>query len=93
MNYAKTAYGFERGSVIRVTAHPRTAGIRQEHSTPSFTADIGALDAPDLIPRGSCYVGIWTPHPVQSACLRDYLDAYDYTDRSAVHTDCASVPK
>lgn len=27
------------------------------------------------------------------AQIYDYLDAYDATDRSAVHTDCASVPK
>jgi hypothetical protein len=27
------------------------------------------------------------------AYIHDYLDAYDATDRSAVHTDCASVPK
>lgn len=93
MSYDKTAHGFTRGGVIRVTTHPRIAGIRQEHSTPTFVADTGCLDAPDLIARGSCYVGIWTPHPVQSACLRDFLDAYDATDRSAHMTDCASVQK
>ena len=53
---------------------------------------VGVLDAPEFLPAGSCInrrVGS-VEFPSQSKVERSLLDAYEYTDATAKHTDCAS---
>lgn len=93
MTYAKTAYGFERGNVLSMKTRLHQSEIRAEFGEPLFASDVGALDAHVLVPAGGCFDSELCDRPVQSGVLRDFMDAYDYTDRTAVSTDCASVPK
>lgn len=93
MSYAKTAHSYARGNVLSMKTRRHQSEIRAEFGEPLFAADVGALDAHVLVPAGGCFDCDWCDRPVQSGVVRDYLDAYDATDRSAVHTDCASVQK
>lgn len=65
--------------------------------SPPLSSDIGCLDAPVFIPAGACkkmeYCNGRYEAPMQQILVRDLLDDYEYTDRTAVSTDCASVQK
>ncbi len=50
-----------------------------------------ALDATEFVAAGS--VARREFGPVCTLAFRHVLDAYEFTDRTAVSTDCASVPK
>jgi hypothetical protein len=93
MTYAKTAHTYARGNVLAMKTRRHQSEIRPEFGEPLFAADVGALDAHVLVPAGSCFYTDFCDRPVQSGVMRDYFDAYDATDRTAIHTDCASVQK
>ena len=67
--------------------------IVAEHGWYMSDRKIGALDAPEYIVAGACRQRqsgddyYWSAQQIFS---RDMLDAYDYTDRTARVTDCAS---
>lgn len=65
-----------------------------DHAIP-WSVHIGCIDAPIYLSAGACKKLENEPYsfPAQQVVYRDLLDAYDYTDRTAVSTDCASVPK
>lgn len=55
-------------------------------------AQIGAIDAPEFVLAGGCKKLTYGDYatPAQQIVSRDMLDAYEYTDRTARVTDCAS---
>lgn len=67
--------------------------IVAEHGRYLSDRKIGALDAPEYIVAGACRQrqsgddDYWS---AQQMFSRDMLDAYEYTDRTAGATDCAS---
>ena len=54
--------------------------------------DGGSLDASEFVAAGSIARQVFGTS-VCTLAFRHSIDAYDYTDRTAVSTDCASVPK
>ena len=66
--------------------------VIEEHGDPIKDLYIGAIDAPEIIVSGACkrveYTGF--AFECQQTYSRGILDAYDYTDRTARVTDCAS---
>jgi hypothetical protein len=54
--------------------------------------DCGSLDASEFVAAGSIARQVFGTS-VCTLAFRHSIDAYDYTDRTAVSTDCASVPK
>lgn len=49
----------------------------------------GSLDASEFVAAGS--IARRDYGPVCTLAYRHVLDAYEFTDRTAVHTDCASA--
>lgn len=90
MSYYNTAPSLTRGGIMfsfQVQPH-----VLPEGDGSVFAAHIGAIDAPDYMPAGSCKkfrCGSFDL-PYQVAADRSLLDAYEYTDATAKHTDCAS---
>lgn len=84
------------GAIFSTLNYDMREHIADEHmfSLP-VSIELGCLDAPVHMPSGACkkFEHIGGSFPAQQSLCRDLLDAYDATDRSAVHTDCASVPK
>ena len=54
--------------------------------------DCGSLDASEFVAAGSIARQVFGTS-VCTLAFRHSIDAYDYTDRTAVSTYCASVPK
>lgn len=66
--------------------------VADEFGDPLNELRIGALDAPQIMVSGACKRSEYGGCAFQSQRLhtRGVLDAYDYTDRTARVTDCAS---
>lgn len=58
----------------------------------AFAVGLGAIDAPDYFPAGSCirFEDGDLSFPYQAQVDRSLLDAYEYTEATARVTDCAS---
>lgn len=79
MSYYKTAVSFTSKEICSESS------MRSEFAYEDYR---GNLDAPNCIVAGS--VSELCKHPAQSLLIRDFLDAYEYTDATARVTDCAS---
>lgn len=93
MGYLKEAAPIV-GNAVLLPDRELQPHVVAEHGRYMFDRHMGALDAPEYIVSGGCHVGggqlvKWSSQQMVS---RDMLDAYEYTDRSARVTDCASDP-
>lgn len=81
------------GSAVLLPDRELQPHVVAEHGRYIFDRHMGALDAPEYIVAGACRQrqsgddDYWS---AQQMFSRDMLDAYDYTDRTARVTDCAS---
>lgn len=73
-----------------LTARPVMTGfVWNDEFRAEFDEDeIQPRDASDFVPLGSCFNAYGKP--AQRMAARQYMDAYEYTDATAKHTDCAS---
>jgi len=73
-----------------LTAQPILTGFIWGYETRSEFSreELQPLDASDFVSVGSCANEYGAP--IQSIAARQVMDAYEYTDATAKHTDCAS---
>lgn len=92
MGYLKEAAPIV-GNVVLLPDRELQPHVVAEHGRYMFDRHMGALDAPEYIVSGGCRQrqsgddDYWS---AQQMFSRDMLDVYDYTDRTARVTDCAS---